>query len=62
MLIWHAVMSGYDSKKTIEDYWTYRELLEMIYIENLKAINSHKAQKAYEEQQELEELLRTGNG
>lgn len=62
MLIWHVVMSGYDSRKNADEYWTYRELLEMIYIEDLKAISSHKAQKAYEEKQELEELLRTGNG
>lgn len=60
MLIWHAVMSGYDSKKTIDGYWTYRELLEMIYIEDLKAINNYKAQKKEEERQELEDLRRNG--
>ncbi len=53
-------MSGYDSKKNIEDYWTYRDLLEMIYIEDLKAINLYKAQKAQEEKQELEDMLRNG--
>ncbi len=50
-------MSGYDSKKTIEEFWTYRELLEMIYIEEMKAINTYKAQKKFEDQQELEETV-----
>ncbi len=51
-------MEGYDSRKNVKEFWTYRELLEMIYVEDLKAISQHKAQKKYEEQQELEEMLR----
>jgi hypothetical protein len=53
-------MEGYDSRKNIIESWTYTDLLEMIYVEDLKAINSHKAQKAYEEKQELEDLLKNG--
>ncbi len=51
-------MEGYDSKKNVIESWTYTDLLEMIYIEDLKAINTHKAQKEYEEKQELEEALK----
>ena len=53
-------MEGYDSRKNIKELWTYTDLLEMIYVEDLKAINSYKAQKAYEEKQELEEALKSG--
>jgi len=60
MLIWHVVMSGYDSRKNADEYWTYRELLEMIYIEDLTTISNYKAQKADEEKRELEDLLRNG--
>jgi len=53
-------MSGYDSKNDVEANWTYRDLLEMIYIEDLKAISEYKAQKKYEDQQELENALTNG--
>lgn len=53
-------MSGYDSRKNIKERWTYRELLEMVYVEDLKDINLYKIQKAAEEKQELEDMLANG--
>lgn len=53
-------MEGYDSRQNVKEFWTYTELLEMVYIEDLKAINEYNAQKEYDEQRELEELLKTG--
>lgn len=53
-------MSGYDTKKNVDEYWTYSDLLEMIYIEDLNAINAYKSQKAIEDQRELEDLLKQG--
>ncbi len=53
-------MEGYDSRENIKKCWTYRELLEMMYIEDIQTINQHIAQKKYEEEQELEELLKNG--
>lgn len=50
-------MSGYDSKTDIEKNWSYRELLEMIYIEDLQAISQHKEYLKEKEQQEIEGLL-----
>lgn len=51
-------MEKYDSRMNIEEYWTYRDLLEMIYVEDLSAIRSHQQQKKITEQQELEEALK----
>ena len=59
-LIWHATMEGYDSKQNVESNWSYRDLLEMIYVEDFKAIQTHKAHKKVEEQHELEEALKRG--
>jgi len=50
-------MEKYDSKKNIDEYWTYRDLLEMIYVEDLSAINSHRQQQKLADQQELENEL-----
>ena len=50
-------MSGYDSKHVIEKNWTYRELLEMIYLEELKAIQQYKYSKKQEEKDELERMV-----
>jgi hypothetical protein len=53
-------MEGYDLKSNIEEKWTYRELLEMIYVEDLKAIREHKAIAKYQEEEELKTALENG--
>jgi len=53
-------MSGYDTKTNIEQNWSYRELLEMIMIEDAKAIAQYKHDKKIEHQRELEDMLRNG--
>lgn len=50
-------MSGYDTKTAIENNWCYRELLEMIYLEELQAIQRWKEEKKQENIQELEDML-----
>lgn len=50
-------MSGYDSKHNIETKWSYRDLLEMIYIEDIQAINQHIANEKQKEIQELEDMI-----
>ena len=53
-------MSGYDAKTNIEQNWSYRELLEMIMLEDAKAIAQYKHDKKIEHQHELERMLADG--
>lgn len=50
-------MEGYDTRTNIKEKWTYSELLEMIYIEDIKAINQYKYEKEQERLAELENEL-----
>lgn len=53
-------MEGYDTRRNVKKHWTYSELLEMIYVEDINAINQHLSHKEQEEKDELERIRNGG--
>ena len=52
-MVWRAVRAGYGSPKTVNESWSYDDLLEMIYFDDLSAIHDHIEYQEYEQKQKL---------